>query len=148
MYERMLNKDIEPNESEIMGTIGVNSRQLLAELEEELSCRYQLARELRFPFGGSYGWGYKYSHKSAHLCYIFFENGSFTVTIQIGDKQSASVEAKTADMLPKTQELWHNRYPCGETGGWVHYRVLNEPELRDVLMLIDIKKPAAHKEKE
>jgi len=38
------------------------------------------------------GWGYKYSHKSSHLCYAFFEKGAFTVTVQIGDKQVHSVE--------------------------------------------------------
>lgn len=148
MYERMLNKDSLPSESEIMDTIGERGRELLTKLEQELALRYALVRELRFPFGGSYGWGYKYSHKSAHLCYVFFETGAFTVTLQIGDKQSVAVEEKAAGMLPKTQELWHNRYPCGETGGWVHYRVLNEPELRDVLVLIGIKKPAIHKQKE
>lgn len=61
-------------------------------MEEYLNTHYQLVKEIRFPFGNSYGWGYKYSHKSSHLCYAFFEKGAFTVTIQIGDKQAQLVE--------------------------------------------------------
>lgn len=42
-------------------------------------------------------------------------------------------------MLPKTKELWENRYPCGN-GGWVHYRVENDNELFDIQKFICIKK--------
>lgn len=43
------------------------------------------------------------------------------------------------NMLPKTKELWENRYPCGN-GGWVHYRVENDNELFDIQKFICIKK--------
>ena len=144
MYERMTDKDAVPNEAEIEKYIGENAANRLASLEEKLKKNYQLSRDLKFPFGNSYGWGYKYSHKSSHLCYAFFEKDAFTVTLQIGDKEVPLAESVVPSMLKKTQELWANRYPCGEQGGWVHYRVLSDEEIDDVVGLIAVrKKPSA-----
>lgn len=68
MYERMLDKGKAPCEADLRAYIGEAGCTRLAELERILSQQYALKRDLRFPFGNSYGWGYKYSHKSAHLC--------------------------------------------------------------------------------
>ena len=68
------------------------------------------------------------------------EKGAVTVTIQIGDKAVPALEAHLEKMMPKTRVLWNNRYPCENTGGWVHYRILNDDELKDVSELIKIKK--------
>jgi len=140
VYERLLDKTIVPNETEITDFLGPQSHKRLAALEDRLGERYRLSRELKFPFGRDYGWSYKYSHGSFHLCYVFFERGSFTVTLQIGDKLVPSLEEIISSMLLKTQDLWKNRYPCGEHGGWIHYRVLNDEELTDVVQLIAIRK--------
>ena len=140
MYERMLEKGITPSAEKIAETLGEGALGRLEELEAFLGAHYDLARELRFPFGSQYGWGYKYAHKSKHLCYAFFEKGAFTVTIQLGDREVPAVTAKLPELLPITKQLWEHRYPCGEQGGWIHYRVLDRDQLRDVLELIRIKK--------
>ena len=147
MYERMLDKHIVPDENAILEHLGAESHKLLSLMEKQLNANYQLIKELKFPFGNEYGWGYKYNHKTSHLCYAFFEKDAFTVMFQIGDKHVPSVEAAFSSMLPKTRDLWKNRYPCGEYGGWVHYRVLSEDELSDVLRLLFIRKrPIKNKE--
>jgi hypothetical protein len=138
MYERMQSKD-PPSEDDIQSTLGPAS-QCLHHLEDFLAASYDLTRELKYPFGRDYGWGYKYSHKASHLCYAFFETGAITVTLQLGDKLVHSVEAALPGLLPRTQELWARRYPCGTIGGWVHYRILDSSELNDVCKLISIKK--------
>ena len=144
MHERLRDKDVVPDEDTIIRHLGRQSYERLTEFEKILGSKYQLSKDLKFPFGKDYGWGYKYSHKSAHLCYVFFEKDSFTVTLQIGDKQVKSVESILFSLLQKTQTLWENRYPCGEHGGWIHYRVLSENEMADVVKLIEIrKKPVA-----
>lgn len=140
MYERMLDKSIQPANAQIREFIGKQSYSRLTVMEQYLNTHYQLVKEIKFPFGSSYGWGYKYSHKSSHLCYTFFEKGAFTVTIQIGDKQARLVEDMLPLFLPKTQELWKNRYPCGDHGGWLHYRVLADDELTDIFKLLNIRK--------
>ena len=140
MYERLLDKSIPPTEETIQAYLGAESHNRLAHMEKELTARYQLTKEMKFPFGNSYGWGYKYSHKTSHLCYTFFEKDAFTVMFQINDKQVPTVESQLSSFIPKTRALWANRYPCGEQGGWLHYRVLTDDDLADVLKLLAIRK--------
>ncbi|MCL2153902.1 MAG: DUF3788 domain-containing protein [Oscillospiraceae bacterium] len=140
MYERLLDKNATPDATIIQQHLGQQSYERLAVFESRLKEVYQLVKELKFPFGNNYGWGYKYSHKSSHLCYAFFEKGAFTVMLQIGDKQAPLIESCLSSLMQKTQELWAERYPCGERGGWVHYRVLTDYELSDVMKLLAIRK--------
>lgn len=139
-YPRILDKQHPPSEQDIAAALGPEAGERLRTLERFLFARYQTGRELRFPFGNHYGWGYKYSHKRIHLCYAFFERNAFTVTVQIGDGGVDAMEAVLPELLPKTRELWADRYPCGKRGGWMHCRVLTGEELKDVCRIIRIKK--------
>ena len=139
MYERLLDKNTEPTLEDIHEALGNEAVKLLEQFEEFLRNNYDLSSEIRFPFGNEYGWGTKYSHKSKHLCYLFFEKGAFTVTIQLGKNELSKLHERLPFLSPKANELWTNRYPCGD-GGWIHYRVLNQVELKDVEELICIRK--------
>lgn len=140
MFERMLDKSIIPNESLILETLGQKSYEQLMQFEEILSSRYDLHKELRFPFGNSYGWGYKYSHKTFHLCYAFFEKGAFTIMLQIGDKQVEKAERIITELSDKVRTAWLNRYPCGDQGGWIFYRVIDGHDVLEIIQCIDAKK--------
>jgi hypothetical protein len=139
MYERLLDKNNPPATDSIREFVG-KSYSLLLQFENFLNNSYQLSKEMKFPFGNNYGWGYKYSHKSNHLCYLFFESGAFTVTLQLGDKCVSGIEKILPGLSQKAKELWQNRYPCGEHGGWIHYRVMSPDELNDVIEFIKIKR--------
>ena len=141
MYERMLDKSQSPAPEQVREHMGTDAYGRLEMMEASMRARYQLGKELRFPFGNSYGWGYKYSHKSTHLCYAFFEKGAFTVTLQINDKQAPIVESMLGAMSTKAAGLWKDRYPCGEHGGWIHYRVTCDGDLDDIYQLLSAKKP-------
>jgi hypothetical protein len=148
MYERMLNKDNKPLLEDMYHVIGRDGTELLKELIRFLDSSYDIVAEIKFPFGNQYGWGIKYNHKAKHLCYVFPEEGGFTVTIQIGNNELPKLYKKLAFFCPKTKELWEHRYPCGE-GGWLHYRVSNTQECEDIKELIKIKKnPCKRKERE
>jgi hypothetical protein len=140
MHERLLDKTNKPTVEFIESYLGEKSYGLLLSFEKFLSDNYQMAREMKFPFGNEYGWGYKYSHKKAHICYVFFESGAFSVQLQLGDKLVPAIKELLPTLLPKTQEYWETRYPCGDMGGWIEYQVLNEQELEDVIELVKIKK--------
>lgn len=139
MYERLLDKSRKPELSEIYESMGDKGVALFEKLEDFLTGSYSLLSELRFPFGNNYGWGMKYSHNYKHLCYAFFENGAFTVMIQIGKNEISKLYEKLPQFSQKTNELWKKRYPCGN-GGWLHYRILTESDLNDIIELIIIKK--------
>jgi len=140
MYERLLDKKNPPTTDFIREFIGAKSYNVLLQFEGFLGNNYHLSKEMKFPFGNNYGWGYKYKHKSSHLCYVFFESGAFTVTLQLGDNCVCKIEQILPGLSQKAKELWQNRYPCGEQGGWIHYRVLDPDELNDVLEFVKVKK--------
>ncbi len=140
MYERMLDKSNEPTTEQIREYIGEPSYRLLIKLEDYLMSHYELSKEIRFPFGKGYGWGFKYSHKSKHLCYLFFESGAITVTIQIGSNEVPKLNEQLDAFIPRTHEQWKNRYPCGDGGGWIHYRVFSDDEVSDIIKIISIRK--------
>ena len=137
--ERFMDKNKVPEPSEIDNLLGRDAVSRLIRLESFLNNNYDVIRELKFPFGNNYGWGYKYSCKNKLMCYVFFEKGSFTVTITIGKGELKKLYQELDNMLPKTKELWENRYLCGD-GGWIHYRVENDNELPDIEKLICVKK--------
>ena len=141
MSTRLTDKAAEPSLSDIRQLLGPAASLRLDQLESWLRSRYDINRALRFPFGASYGWGYKYSHKQAHLCYVFFERGAFTVTLQIGDARVPALTAALPTLQPATQQLWEHRYPCGTQGGWVHLQVHSDADLKDAQILIDTRKP-------
>lgn len=140
MYERLLDKAVTPSEELIREYLGREAYSNLQCFERFLEENYVLKRELKFPFGNKYGWGYKYSHKTNHLCHAFIEAGAFTVTLQLGDSCVSEVEKRLPELSENASELWENRYPCGEQGGWIHYRVLLNEELKDLFELIKVKK--------
>ena len=139
MYERMLDKANEPTIKEIATYIGKNSNGLLNKLDIALNERYDLIRELRFPYGKDYGWSYKYAHKSKHLCDLFFEKGAITMQIQIGGDSAEKLDDSIDVFLPITKKLWEEKYPCGK-GGWIIYRIEDNKMLEDALKIIAIKK--------
>ncbi len=138
MYERMLDKLNEPTSEAIQDHIGETSTALLHSFEDALKLRYDLQRDLKFPFGNNYGWGYTYSHKTKHLCYVFFEKEAITILLQLGGNLVSKLEKVLPACLSKTKDYWEHRYPCGD-GGWIHYRVLTMEELNDVIKLLAIK---------
>ena len=142
MYERLLDKNASPSEDFIRKYLGTEGYHNLLEFEKYLNAHYDLKKEIKFPFGNNYGWGYKYSHKSSHLCYAFFESGAFTITLQLGDPCVAAVNRILPSLSAKANELWKNRYHCGKQGGWIHYRVISGDELTDIFSLIAAKKKA------
>lgn len=139
MFERMLDKQKPPSETEITDHIGKKHQLILDKIENELISRYDLIRELRFPFGNSYGWGFRYSHKSKHLCYVFFEKESLTLQIQIGKNEVGRFLSDLDTSSDKLIKAWDDRYPCGE-GGWIYYRISGEHEIGEILKLVSLKK--------
>jgi len=137
--KRLTEKFHQPPEEFIRIFMGDDAWQRLMRFEEMLRERYDLNREMKFPFGNDYGWAFRYVHKKTLLLYVFFEENGFCCTISINDKGAQQVEAILSDLLPEIQTVWNNRYPCGDFGGWIHYSVEADNELPDLIRLIGIK---------
>lgn len=142
MGERMLDKSKEPSLDDIKNYLGKESFQFLLDFESGLSKRYNLVRNLKFPFGNDYGWGFQFMHRKTHLCYAFFERGAFTVMLQLGDDAADKMKILLPQLSNKAKELWEMRYPCGreKLGGWIHYQITTQIEVLEIIRLIELKK--------
>jgi len=139
MYERMLNKQIVPTSKEIKEFMGEKAVENSEILKKALNKVFELNFELKFPFGNNYGWGYKVSNKSKHLFYAFFEKGSFTIMLQISKIKTEKELEKFNKLSEEGKKYWENRYPCGDNGGWIHYRILNKRHLKDIGIFLSIR---------
>lgn len=129
--------------------MGIEAWSRLMRFEEMLRERYDLSREIKFPFGNEYGWSFRYSHKKPLLLYVFIEEGGFCCTISINDKGAQEVDSMFSDLLPEIQASWINRYACGAEGGWLHRSVTSDDELPDLIRLVSVKvrpKKIGHKQ--
>ena len=139
MPERMLDKQIIPTEEEIREFIGEKSFQNIEFLINCLNNVFRINMEIKFPFGNNYGWGYKVNDKSKHLFYIFFENNSITIMLQIKGIKTEIEKEKYSKLSEEGKNYWENRYPCGEDGGWIHYRIKNKKQLKDIGIFLSIR---------
>lgn len=137
--KRLTEKFHEPPEGLIRLFMGDDAWERLMRFEELLRERYDLNREIKFPFGNEYGWGFRYSHKKSLLLYIFFEEGGFCCTISINDAGAPEVEAMLDSLLPEIQAIWANRYACGMDGGWLKRSVERDDELPNLVRLVGVK---------
>jgi len=135
MYERMLEKYLIPTQNEIENYVGVKSVKNIETIKNSLEKTFEINMELKFPFGNNYGWGYKVSNKTKHLFYIFFERNSISLMFQI----NKMITEKYNKLSEEGKKYWENRYPCGENGGWIHYRITNKKQLKDIGIFLSIK---------
>lgn len=134
MYERMLNKQVEPTISQMTAFCGENA-ELFTLLNEWLSQTYGSAQKITFPYGNHYGWGIAHRKKQKLLCNIFAEDNAFTVMMRLSDKQFDSVYSQVRKY---TQDFIDNRYSCGD-GGWIQYRVTCREQFEDIQKLLCVK---------
>ena len=139
MHERMLDKQIIPTEDKIYEHIGVKSVENIKIIRNVLEKVFELKMELKFPFGNGYGWGYKVSSKSKHLFYLFFEKDCINIMLQISKIMSGKEIELYNKLSEEGKKYWENRYPCGKNGGWIHYRINNKKQLKDIGLFLSIK---------
>ena len=37
------------------------------------------------------------------------------------------------------KEYWEESYPCGKNGGWIHYKITNKSQLKDIGVFLSVK---------
>ena len=138
-HGRMLDKKNVPSEDDIKNHIGEKSVGHIEIIKKSLEKIFEISMELKFPFGNNYGWGYKVSHKSKHLFYIFFEEGSITIMLQIKKIVSEKEMSQYSKLSEEGKKYWEESYPCGKNGGWIHYNIQNKKQLRDIGIFLSVK---------
>lgn len=134
MYERMLSRGAVPTMESLAAHCGAASA-AFREINGYLTGVCATQPEIRFPYGGRYGWGISHRIGKKLICNVFAEVDAVTVMMRLSDRQYAALYPR---LLPYTQRCIDEKYPCGD-GGWIHYRVLSEGHVRDVRALLGLK---------
>lgn len=134
MYERMLNKQMEPAITEMTAYCGC-SADMFTQLNEWLSGVYSTEQAVTFPYGNQYGWGIAHRKNKKLICHVFAEDNAFTVMLRLSEEQFASMYSQVGK---DTQDRIDRKYPCGN-GGWLHYRVTCREHLSDIQKLLTVK---------
>lgn len=134
MYERMLNKQEIPTRAAMSLFCG-DMAEDFNNLNEWLSKMAQTNQKITFPYGNHYGWAITHRKGQKLICQIFPEKGAFTVMIRLTNKQFESIYDR---MGTGTKELIDNKYPCND-GGWIHCRIVNQQQIRDIHILLATK---------
>lgn len=134
MNERMLDRTHKPTFEEMVAACGETGPMFLS-FNDWLTTNFQTSSEISFPYGNTYGWAIAHRQKKKLICHVFAEQGSFCVMVRLANAQFAQVYPSVSK---ETQEKIDHKYPCGD-GGWLHYRVSNPHNLKDVEALIAAK---------
>ena len=59
--------------------------------------------------------------------------------LQINKIMTEKEIEKFNNLSEEGKEYWNNKYPCGKNGGWIHYRVINKKQLKDIGIYLSIK---------
>ncbi len=134
-YERIVSKEQQPTDEEILQTIGDTTYWL--ELREYLEAFYDFTPEL--VNYGKHGWTIRYRRSGKTLCDLAPETGAFTVGIVLGKKEAekalsimGQLNASVRRLLVETEQL--------HDGRWLSIRVRKAGDVKSIKELLKIKR--------
>jgi hypothetical protein len=135
-FSRMLNKDQDPSEEEILTTIG--NTDLWLELKNYIDQSYDFIPEKVF-YGKKYGWTIRYRKSGKTLCSLFPEHGAFTTLVVLGTKEGEKSSQILDDLTPSTRQLLGSTNQMHD-GKWLWIRVLKPDHVEDIKHLLALKR--------
>ena len=134
MYERLLEKNAVPTKEFLTYYCGINKERFIR-FNDYLTEKLETEESIRFPYGKSYGWCITHRHRKKLICDVFAESDAFTVMIRLPNKD---FDALYGRLHQSAEECIDNKYPCSD-GGWIHFRILNDEDLADAILLVSRK---------
>lgn len=141
-YERMLDKEHQPTEQEILETI--DDAALWLQLREYLGSAYDVTPELTFG-GKKYGWAIRYRKSGRTLCSLLPERGAFSALVILGKKETE----KAFTMLDQFNANIHKVFeetPQLHDGRWLWIRVQEQSDVDGVIELLKLKRKPKQRE--
>lgn len=131
MFDRLLDKSAIPTRDKLIEYCGLNKERFI-KLNSFLTEKMGTEESIRFPYGNHYGWCITHRIKKKFICDLFAEDGAFSLMMRLSNQQFDSVYG---ELHPSARECVDNKYPCSD-GGWVHFRILNDDDLSDAILLL------------
>ncbi|MBN1305675.1 MAG: DUF3788 domain-containing protein [Anaerolineales bacterium] len=135
-FERLLNRQIQPDNDQILATLGLARADWLA-LRTYIETHYEIVPELKF-FAKQYGWTLRYARKGKTLCYLFPETDAFSVLIVFGKKEVEKASLILQELCDSTRKIF-TETPQLHDGRWLWIRVTRAVEAQDVIALLQCK---------
>jgi hypothetical protein len=136
-YERMLDKDTEPTEEDMLKRIGEKA-ELWLDLREYLADCYDHVPEVVFG-GKKYGWAVRYRKSGKTLVTLFPEEGAFTALVVLGKKEGGKAQALVDELSPDVRTLLDNAEQLHD-GRWLWIRPLCTADIESVKSLLGTKR--------
>jgi len=136
--ERMLNREIEPTEKDVVRHLGAKAAVLWSSLREYLSVHYEHIPELDFG-GRNYGWSIRYRKSGKTLVTLYPERNAFTALVVLGKKEVGKTEGfqdklsiRVRKMLQETDQL--------HDGRWLWIRPSSKADVESIKLLLSAKR--------
>lgn len=134
-YERMLDKDHQPTDREILKTISDTAPWL--ELRQYLESSYDLAPEL--VDYGKHGWTIRYRKSGKTLCSLFPERGAFTALVILGKKEAEKALSMMDQFNARVRKLLDDAEQLHD-GRWLWIRVRKQSDINSIKELLKLKR--------
>ena len=136
-FQRMLDKEQEPTNNDIIEYIGEKS-QLWNELQNFIGKNYDHLPE-KIYYWKKYGWTIRYRKSGKTQCSFFPEKGSFTVLITLGKIEVEKTMNQIDSLSSNVQSVLNNAKQLRD-GRWLWIRINSEPDVNSIRRLLKIKR--------
>jgi hypothetical protein len=136
-YLRMLDKEHQPTPEEMVQTVG-DASPLWTELHSFIESHYDILPEVIFG-GKKYGWTVHYRKGGRTLCYLYPEEGAFTVLIVLGKLETEQALAKLHGFSSGVRGVIENTASLHD-GRWLWLRPLSLDDVSSIESLLTIKR--------
>ena len=136
--ERMLGRDHEPTEKQILEYIGMKASKLWIALEEFMTMNYDFQPELSY-WGDKYGWILRYRKSGKTLVSFYPEKGGFTVQVILGKKEVKKFEDIRGELSADIVSLFEGTKQLHD-GRWLYIRQPGLGTIEDIEKLIQLKR--------
>jgi hypothetical protein len=146
-YERLIEKEPQPSDEEMIAVIGAPLADGWTRLRRFLVETYEIEPYVQYG-GKRYGWNIQHRKGGRPLCEMYPEHGSFTALVVLGKKElEQALERRDSFGANVSQALVNT--PRYHDGCWMYIRVAEpetcEKDVEDIEQLVLIKKKPPRK---
>jgi hypothetical protein len=136
--ERMIGKDLNPSEEQILEFIGPQATKLWNNLHEFLAENYDFQPEMSY-WGDKYGWTIRYRKSGKTLTAFYPENGGFTVQVILGKKEVEKFQKIRGELSTDVVQLFDDTKQLHD-GRWLWIKQPDMGTVEDIKRLIQLKR--------
>ncbi|MCK4665108.1 DUF3788 domain-containing protein [Candidatus Dependentiae bacterium] len=137
-FERFLNRDDEPSDSEYEQEMGKRVFKTYQKLNDYLKAAYEVD-PIPDSGGKKYGWNYKYRKSSKTICTLFPEKKAFTVLVTLGKYDLEKLKPDLKKLSPELQKLIKDTHHYHD-GKWLWIRIPTTANIADIKLLTSLKR--------